>query len=107
VARLDFAPSAIADTREILSFLVERAGHHVATAYFDRFCATFDRIATFPDSGAPRPSLGNDVRLAVVHPYVVIYRRSRDGAEVMRVFHGRRNITRRLLLRRSSSRLSA
>jgi toxin ParE1/3/4 len=107
VARLDFAPSAIADTREILSALVEKAGRSVAVAYFERFSATFDRIATFPDSGAPRPSLGNTVRLAVVHPYVVIYRRSRGGAEVMRILHGRRNITRRLLLRRSSSPTSA
>ena len=53
MARLDFAPSAIADTREILSALVEKAGQPVAAAYFDRFSATFDRIATFPDSGYP------------------------------------------------------
>jgi toxin ParE1/3/4 len=103
VARLDFAPSAIADTREILLVLAEKAGRPVAVAYFERFSATFERIATFPDSGAPRLSLGDAVRLAVVHPYVVIYRRSRDGAQIMRVLHGRRNITRRLLLRRSSS----
>jgi len=101
VARLVFAPSAIADTREILSILVETAGRPVAVAYFERFHSTFDRIATFPDSGAPRPGLGAAVRLAVVHPYVVIYRRSREGVEVMRVLHGRRNITRRLIERRS------
>ncbi|WP_373867985.1 type II toxin-antitoxin system RelE/ParE family toxin [Reyranella soli] len=105
--RLDFAPKAIADTQEILSALVDRAGRPVAVAYFERFRATFDRIATFPDSGAPRPRLGSGVRLAVVHPYAVIYRRSRDGAQVMRGLHGRRNITRRLLLRRSSPPTSA
>jgi toxin ParE1/3/4 len=102
VARLDFAPAAIADTQEILSALVDKAGRPVAVAYFERFSATFDRIATFPASGAPRPSLGNKVRLAVGHPYVVIYRSSRDGPQVMRVLHGRRNITRRLLWRQSS-----
>jgi hypothetical protein len=37
VARLDFAPSAIADTLEILLALVEKAGRPVAVAYFERF----------------------------------------------------------------------
>ncbi|MBL6653317.1 MAG: type II toxin-antitoxin system RelE/ParE family toxin [Reyranella sp.] len=85
---------------KFFQLLSKRPAGPVAVAYFERFSATFDRIATFPDSGAPRPRLGSTVRLAVVHPYVVIYRRSHDGVEVMRVLHGRRNITRRLLVRR-------
>jgi plasmid stabilization system protein ParE len=47
VARLVFAPSAIADTREILATLVEKAGRPVAVAYFERFRSTFERIAAF------------------------------------------------------------
>jgi toxin ParE1/3/4 len=99
VARLVFAPSAIADTREILATLVEKAGRPVAVAYFERFRSTFERIAGFPESGAPRPRLGASIRLAVVRPYVVIYRQSPEAAEVLRVLHGRRNVTRRILLK--------
>ena len=99
MTRLVFAPSAIADTQEILSTLVEKAGRPAAAAYFERFRSTFDRRATFPESGAPRPRLGNSIRLAVVRPYVVVYRQSPEGAEIMRVLHGRRNITRRFLRR--------
>ena len=73
MARLTFAPAAIDDARAILSSLAEKAGRSVAEAYFNRFKATFDRLATFPRSGARRRLLGASVRIAVVHPYIVIY----------------------------------
>jgi toxin ParE1/3/4 len=55
----------------------------------------FDRLAEYPDSGAPRASLGRDIRIGVVSPYVVIYRHREadDTVTVLRIIHGRRNIT--------------
>jgi toxin ParE1/3/4 len=75
VARLIFAPSAISDIQDILAMLAEKAGYAVAVTYFDRFRSTFDRLAAFPSSGASRPGLGATVRIAVVRPYIVVYRR--------------------------------
>jgi toxin ParE1/3/4 len=94
VAILTFAPSAVADANDILELLRDRAGVFVAEAYLSRFEATYDRLARFPDSGAPRPRLGRSVRIAVVKPYVVIYRSSGEAVEVMRILHGRRDIRR-------------
>jgi len=94
VAILTFAPSAVADANDILELLHDRAGTFVAEAYLSRFEATFDRLARFPDSGAPRPRLGRSVRIAVVRPYVVIYRSSGEVVEIMRILHGRRDIRR-------------
>jgi plasmid stabilization system protein ParE len=70
MARLVFAPSAITDTHDVLTTLIDKAGQSVAVAYWDRFQATFRRIAAFPMSGAARPRLGTTVRIAVVRPYV-------------------------------------
>jgi toxin ParE1/3/4 len=101
LARLFFAPGAIDDARAILNTLTEKAGYPVAEAYFDRFKSTFDRLAMFPMSGGRRPKLGASVRIAVVRPYIVIYRTISDDVEIMRVLHGRRRITRRTMTERT------
>jgi plasmid stabilization system protein ParE len=44
--------------------------------------------------GPPRSSLGRDTRIALVHPYVMVYDHSDDRVIVLRVLHGARNITR-------------
>jgi toxin ParE1/3/4 len=54
-------------------------------------------IAQYPAAGAPRPALGQQIRIRVVQPFVVIY--AYDGREVtiLRVIDGRREITQHLL----------
>ena len=49
--------------------------------------------------GAPRPSLGERVRIAIVHPYIVLYEylHGSDLVQLLRVVHGRRKITKDLL----------
>ncbi len=61
--------------------------------------ALYDRLAEHPDSGAPRPGLGTDIRIGIVLPYIVIYRHHEadDIVTVLRVLHGRRNITAKLI----------
>ncbi len=51
----------------------------------------------YPLSGNRRPKLGTRVRIAVVRPYIVIYRTNEDDVMIMRVLHGRRKITRHTL----------
>jgi plasmid stabilization system protein ParE len=59
------------------------------------------RLLRWPESGAPRPRLGEAVRIAIVSPYVMIYEYNRDDDTLvlLRMLHGRRNITDRLLRR--------
>ena len=99
MARVVVSALAQADTAAILRDLFEKAGLRVAADYAASFEALYDRLADHPDSGAPRPRFGLDIRVGVVSPYVVAYRYV-SGAEVVaivRVLHGSRNITRRLL----------
>ena len=85
------------DVRRILSDLNERAGYGVAARYAADFKATYRRLADVPAGGSPRPALGPDSRIAIVLPYIVIYDHKDDVVTVLRVLHGKRNITRDLI----------
>ena len=93
------APQARADIARIVEYLAAVASPATASQWNNRFWSTIDSIADFPGSGALRPRLGRDVRFKLVYPYLVIYLYERDAvvAHVLRVLHGRRRITRRLL----------
>ncbi len=99
MARVVVSPVAQADTATIIRDLAAKAGHGVAAGYAASFEALYDRLAAHPESGAPRPSYGRHVRIELVLPYVVAYRYIPDSAlvGVIRVLHGSRHITRKLL----------
>ncbi len=98
-ARVVVSPTARADIADIIRDLAAKAGYSVAADYLASFERLFDRLAAQPSSGAPRPHFGAHVRVGLVLPYVIFYR-YRPGSDVVgviRVLHGSRNITRRLL----------
>ena len=94
-------PSADEDTSEILAFLAAKAGHSVAAKYNASFEPLYDNLPDFPNSGAPRPEVGAEIRIAIGSPYVVIYRHTdADGtARALRIVHGSHKITGKLLRR--------
>src|SRR5579885_2008737 len=73
MARLVVTADAGADTDGILSYLAQEAGVQVAEKYARQFRVAIERLLNWPESGAPRPHLGEAVRIAVVSPYVLIY----------------------------------
>jgi plasmid stabilization system protein ParE len=99
MSRLIVSLKARADTSDIIKDLASKAGYGVAAAYAAFFARVNERLAEFPDSGAPRPVLGPRVRICVVSPYVVIYEQmeAEDTVVVLRVVHGRRKIGRKFL----------
>ena len=97
MARVSITEQAKRDVRRILSDLNDRAGFSVAERYAAKFKATYHRLAEFPASGARRPALGSNTRIAIVLPYVIIYDYEGESVMVLRVLHGRRNITRDLI----------
>jgi len=68
-----------------------------AERYAAAFDALFERLADHPAMGAPRPELGSYARIGVVQPYIAIYEYCEDTVNVLRVLHGRRSITARLI----------
>jgi plasmid stabilization system protein ParE len=87
------------DVRDILKDLSERAGHAVASRYAADFKSVYRSLVAFPEGGSPRRSLGADARIKIVYPFVVIYDHRADAVTVLRVMHGHRDITAKLLAR--------
>lgn len=102
MARLIVSLEAQSDIRAILAHLRHNAGPVVAAEYTDDFDKATDLLTCFPAMGTPRPELGPEARVVMVKPYIVIYDHSveRDAVTVLRVVHGRRNITSEMIARR-------
>jgi toxin ParE1/3/4 len=101
MTRLIVTAEAEADTRDILAYLEREAGPLIAEKYGRRFRLTLERLLDMPGTGAPRPALGPNVRIAIVYPYILIYDHApdEDSLALLRILHGRRNISRDLLRR--------
>jgi toxin ParE1/3/4 len=70
------------------------AGDRILQAITDR-C---ELLAKQPGIGRPCPRLGPGVRSSRVDPYLIFYRPDGSDIIILRVLHGARRITRRLLL---------
>ena len=99
MSRLIFTARFRSDIDSILNYLERAAGPRVADHYARRFRATIDRLIKFPRSGAPRPLLGPNARVAVIPPYILIYDYGLedDTLVLFRVLHERREITPELI----------
>jgi len=99
MTRLTFAPSADEDLAEIQSRVAAKFGPNTLRAQEERLNEFFDHLAAFPESCQARPRLGKGIRLGVIVPYSLLYRYDRDLDHVLiiRILHGRRKITRKML----------
>jgi len=101
MAEFRLSRAAQADFDEIVDYLRQVAGNRVASDYGDRLRATINRVAQSPGIGSPRQFLGPETRQTGVCPYLIFY----DGGpgsetvHVLRILHGRRNITPQLIAR--------
>ncbi len=84
-------PQALIDLAEIWAYIAEDS---IANA--DAFAALIDKklhlLAKQPGMGRARPELGHGLRSFVVGHYVVFYRPSSKGIEIVRALHGARDI---------------
>lgn len=101
MAEVQLSPEARRDLLAVLEYLDGVAGPRAARQYDTLFKQTIDRLAQFPGIGSLRPNLGAETRLVMVDPYLVFY----DGGpsstivHVVRILHGRMNITPDLIAR--------
>jgi toxin ParE1/3/4 len=97
--RVIVTPRADADIVAILDYLTRTAGTRVAAKYADTLNAAIAGLEDMPGTAAPRPALGPNMRITVVKPYLIIHEHERGDEElyVLRVVHGRRNITAEIL----------
>jgi len=88
--------------RRFCTTLEREAGPRVAEAYGHKIGLCLERIVEFPGIGTRRPALGADTRIGIVRPYILIYdyTAADDTLTLLRIVHGKRNITRRLIMKR-------
>ena len=89
--RVVVSDRADADLLDIASYLSSR-NLPAALKLLDQIARSFERISSFPFSGAARPALGPDIRRLVVAPYLVFYAVRSDHVTIIRVLHGSRDI---------------
>ncbi len=98
-ARIVISDRARADIDSILDDLELKAGLRIAADYVASLKSLYSTLASFPEAGPVRPSLGRGARINLLPPYIVIYRYARDNGvvEILRVVHGSRRLSRVLL----------
>jgi|SRR5581483_6274479 len=99
MTRLVVSADAATDIHDVLDYLEKEAGASVAKEYGLKFRICIELLVAFPRLGPRRPALGADARIRVVPPYVLIYdfMGADDTVTLLRVVHGKRNITRRMI----------
>jgi toxin ParE1/3/4 len=99
MTRLVVPETARRDIRDIVMDLELRARRGVALRTARKFDELLTSIEQFPGTCSPRPRLGKKIRCSAVHPYLVFfeYEALADTVTVLRVLHGHRRITRKLL----------
>jgi toxin ParE1/3/4 len=91
--------NAESDMADILAYLDNEAHSIVAEDFARKVRRALLRLIDFPDSGAPRPELGPDTRVTVVYPYLVIYEHAPPNLILLRILHGKANVTAEILMR--------
>lgn len=95
MTRVVVTETAKADISTIIDDLEQRAGAPTAETYARAVADALRRLAAHPAIGPPRADLGAFARMIVLKPYLLMYRYE-PGPEsviVMRMLHGRRDIS--------------
>lgn len=90
MARPRFTTDAFHDLDEIVRYIGAR-DPAAATRLIDRIENECWRLAREPGTGQARPDLATDLRFFPVGNFLIFYRPSKEGVEVIRVIHGSRD----------------
>ena len=79
------------DLVEILLY-IRRDNNRAARRLLDTINDKLNLLAEFPGLGQPRDELGRSLRSFPIGDYLLFYRPMKDGIELVRVLHGRRDL---------------
>ena len=99
MTRVVVSPAAGDDLLHIVTYLATVAGPVIADKWDRKVWKAIEDVAAYPGSGAPRPALGDNIRIIPVLPYVVIYEHVRGSGvlHLLRIVHGRRHASKDML----------
>jgi toxin ParE1/3/4 len=79
------------DLEEIFLYWANRAGLRVADRLIDRITDRFWILGEHPDAGRASEDIGDGVRCFPAGKYLIYYRKTRTGIDILHVFHGARH----------------
>jgi toxin ParE1/3/4 len=82
---------AMRDAAEIWHFIAED-NPRAATAQIERFEKTLTLLSDFPGIGTDRSDLAKSLRSFPVGNYLLLYRPLKKGIQLIRIFHGARDL---------------
>lgn len=86
-------PAAEADLSGIWLEGASRWGVEQAEHYTDGLFALFDLLVEFPEIARERAEFSPPVRIHTSGAHLVIYRRERQGIEIVRILHGHQSLS--------------
>lgn len=85
------SPAARADAIEIWSWIADDSPR-AADAVLAGFDHAMEILLEFPEAGSARDDLAPGLRVLSVESYLLFYRVTSDGIDLVRILHGRRDI---------------
>jgi toxin ParE1/3/4 len=82
--------AAAQDLEEIFHYWHNRAGTETAGRIIDRICERFWLLGQHPAAGKTQPQIAPGVRCFPAGKYLIYYRRTRSGTDILHIFHGAR-----------------
>jgi toxin ParE1/3/4 len=79
------------DLDEIFLYWAKRAGLRVADRLIDGITDRFWILGEHPDAGRPSEDIAVGVRCLPAGKYLIHYRKTRRGIDILHVFHGARD----------------
>jgi toxin ParE1/3/4 len=90
VTRYRVSRDAALDLDEIFLYWVRRAGLKAADRLIDSITDRFWLVGEHPDAGRPSDEAGAGVKCFPAGKYLIYYRKTRRGTEILHIFHGAR-----------------
>ncbi len=82
---------AARDLDEIFLYWAERAGLRVADRLADSITDRLWILSEHPDAGRPSEDIAAGVRCFPAGKYLIYYRKTRSGIDILHIFHGARD----------------
>jgi toxin ParE1/3/4 len=79
------------DLDEIFMYWADRASPETADRVVDRITERFWLLGEHPDAGKPTRDIAASVKCFPAGKYLIYYRKTRRGTDILHIFHGARD----------------
>jgi toxin ParE1/3/4 len=87
-----FTPTASRDLEEILDYVAQWGGLDTADSLLGRINGVCQKLINYPGMGRSRQQLPAKVKCFTVKDYLICYRQTDEGAEILRIVSGYRDL---------------